>query len=113
VRTDELGARPHYCKPNGLTEGAFADQMTHVFAGLTRVLRADAPVVIIVGDSTIRGRRIDNGQLLTDAAAVHGFSLEQACTRSIRGQRSSFNRAHNRGRAFEHVLLLRAPADSG
>ena len=30
VRTAELGARPHYCKPNGLTEDDFADQMSEL-----------------------------------------------------------------------------------
>ena len=36
VRGSELGARPHYCKPNGLDEYDFADQMADVFDGLAR-----------------------------------------------------------------------------
>ncbi|OLT39498.1 hypothetical protein BJF86_08815 [Serinicoccus sp. CNJ-927] len=38
VRGLEMGARPHYCKPNGLDENDFADQMTEVFAELQRVV---------------------------------------------------------------------------
>ncbi len=109
VRSAELGARPHYCKPNGLTARDFKDQMTTVFGGLAQVLQPGAPTVIVVGDSIIRGRRVDNGKLLTDAAQAQGFTKQVATKRVIRRQRSSFNRAHNRGRKVEHVLLLRAP----
>jgi site-specific DNA-methyltransferase (cytosine-N4-specific) len=107
VRSLELGARPHYCKPNGLTESDFATQMTDVFRGLARCLRPGAPVVVVVGDSIIGGRRIDNGDLLTRVAATVGFEQEAATLRTIRRGRSSFNRAHSRGRKDEHVLLLR------
>lgn len=110
VRAAELGARPHYCKPNGLTEVDFAIQMADVFQGLADALRPGAPVVIIVGDSIIGGRRVNNGQLLVDAAGHRGFELDVWADRSIRSGRSSFNRAHSRGRDREHVLLLRAPS---
>lgn len=107
VRSAELGARPHYCKPNGLTEHDFAAQMADVFAGIRRCLRPGAPVVVVIGDSIIGRRRVDNGRLLVDVAAARGFHLEAWTTRSIRGGRSSFNRAHSRARESEHVLLLR------
>lgn len=107
VRGQELGARPHYCKPNGLTETDFAEQMGEVFAGLRSCLQRGAAVVIVIGDSMVGGRRIDNGQLLIDVAGVHGFSLHTWTNRAIRRSRSSFNRTHSRGRVSEHVLLLR------
>lgn len=109
VREAELGARPHYCKKNGLTEGDFADQMSDVFQHLARVLQPRAPTVVVVGDSVIGGRHVDNGRLLIDAATKCGFSLDVWTERRIRERRSSFNRAHSRGRKREHVLLLRAP----
>jgi DNA modification methylase len=109
VREAELGARPHYCKANGLTETDFANQMGEVFAHLARVLRPAAPAVVVVGDSVIGGRSIDNGALLVAAASAQGFLLDAWTERKIRRTRSSFNRAHSRGRRREHVLLLRAP----
>jgi len=109
VRRSELGARPHYCKPNGLTETDFAKQMGEVFSGLARVLRPGAPVVVVVGDSTIAGRHVDNGELLRDAAAAVGLEPRARAERSIGVRRSSFNRAHSRGRRTEHVLLFTAP----
>ncbi|HET8863462.1 MAG TPA: hypothetical protein VFM94_09455 [Solirubrobacterales bacterium] len=109
VRALELGARPHYCKPNGLTEDDFAEQMSEVFRGLHHCLLPGAPVVVVVGDSVIGGRRIDNAGLMRKAAGGQGFSLDAHAERSIRGGRSSFNRAHTRARSSEHILLLRAP----
>lgn len=107
VRSLELGARPHYCKPNGLTEDDFALQMADVFAGLSHCLRPSAPVVVVVGDSTIGGRRIDNGRLVSEVAIDQGFVLDAQTVRSILRGRSSFNRAHSRGRDSEHLLLFR------
>ncbi len=107
VRGSELGARPHYCKPNGLDEYDFAGQMADVFDGLARCLTPLAPVVVVIGDSVIGGRSINNGQLLVDVATTKGYTLDAWATRAIRQGRSSFNRAHSSGRRTEHVLLLR------
>ncbi len=109
VREAELGARPHYCKANGLTEVDFANQIGDVFGHLARVLRPRAPTVVVVGDSVIGGRCVDNGEILISAAAGCGFALDAWTERRIRVGRSSFNRAHSRGRKREHVLLLRGP----
>ncbi|MDQ6778697.1 MAG: site-specific DNA-methyltransferase [Actinomycetota bacterium] len=107
VREEELGARPHYCKPNGLTEDDFAAQMGDVFKGLSRCLRPSAPVVVVIGDSVIGGRTVDNGRLILDVAAGQGFTALAQSKRTIRRRRSSFNSTHGHGRLEEHVLLLR------
>ncbi|MGE5281569.1 MAG: hypothetical protein ACM3N0_04460 [Chloroflexota bacterium] len=109
VRRDELGARPHYCKKNGLTASDFRNQMSAVFAGLAHALLPGAPIVVVVGDSIIKGRKVDNGKLLAEAAKSTGLELEASTTRAISGRRSSFNRAHSRARKREHVLLFHAP----
>ncbi len=109
VREQEIGARPHYCRPNGLTEADFADQMTEVFTGLHRVMKPDARAVVVVGDSVIGGRVVDNGVLISQIGQDTGFVTEAALTRPIAVNRSSFNRAHSRGRRHEHILLLRRP----
>lgn len=110
VREAELGARPHYFKTNGQTEVDFANQMREVFVQMARVLRSSSPVVVVVGDSLIRGRVIDNRALLFDAASDVGFVPRAATGRAIAKRRSSFNGAHGGGRDVEHVLLLESPA---
>jgi hypothetical protein len=109
VRTHEMGARPHYCRPNGLTELDFAEQMSSVFSELRRVLQSQAPVVIVIGDSVIGGRWIDNADLLETVAVQQDFEPIARCERPILRTRSSFNNAHSRGRRTEHLLLLRSP----
>jgi len=110
VREDEIGARPHFFRAsNPHTELDFAEQMRDVFVGLSRVLRSTSPVVIVVGDSVIHGRVIDNRELLFDAASACGFVPRAAALRTIRRSRSSFNMAHGQGRNVEHVLLLESP----
>jgi site-specific DNA-methyltransferase (cytosine-N4-specific) len=108
VREAELGARPHYCKPNGLTELDFERQFSEVLGETARVLAGNAPMVVVIGDAQIAGRVIDGAALTTAAAAKHGFELIASIRRPISTQRSSFNRAHSRGRKDEHVLLYRS-----
>lgn len=106
VREQEIGARPHYSRPNGLTEHDFAAQMRDVFAGLWRVMRSGAHAVVVVGDSVIDGRHVDNGALLTEIATECGFSFETALRRPVAAKRSAFNRAHSRARRDEHILVF-------
>lgn len=110
VRESEIGARPHYSKKNGLTEQDFADQMVEILREVARVLRQESRAVVVIGDSVIGGRRIDNGALIADAGLAAGFSMEFAGVRDIATGKSSFNRAHSRGRRTEHVLVLRRGA---
>lgn len=111
VREAEIGARPHYFKARKPhTEIDFANQMSDVFKELSRVLRPRSPVVIVVGDSVIHGRLINNRELLFDAARHMGFLPRGATVRGIVRSRSSFNSAHGKGRNTEHILLLESPA---
>lgn len=107
VRKYEMGARPHYSKPNGLTEVDFARQMGNVFGHVARALVPKGYACVVVGDSVIGGRVIDNGDLLAKVAVQRGFKPVYAGTRPIATSKSSFNRAHSRGRRSEHVLLFR------
>lgn len=110
VREAEIGARPHFFRSkNPQTEQDFAQQMGEVFAGLGRVLRASSPTVVVVGDSVIRGRVINNRELLFDVARDQGFIPRAATLRTISRARSSFNHAHGQGRNAEHILLLESP----
>lgn len=107
VRENELGARPHYHGANASTEIDFLEQMTDVFGGLRHALGPGAPVVVVVGDSIIKGRHIDNGELLVKSATRHGFRSLAQTSRPIMRRRSSFNQSVSRARVGEHMLLLR------
>jgi site-specific DNA-methyltransferase (cytosine-N4-specific) len=107
VRSAEIGARPHYSRSNGLTEIDFERQMTDVYRELYRSLVPGAIAIAVVGDSFIAGRHIDNGQLLADSAASSGFEIGGVIPRPVAENKSSFNRAHSRGRKSEHIVIAR------
>lgn len=106
VRETELGARPHYCKPNGLTADDFERQMAEVFKELHRVLRANGSAIVIVGDSQIRGEEVNNAAVLSRSSTNAGFELLASTFREIRKSSTSFNQQHSRARSGEHVLLF-------
>lgn len=107
VRSQEIGARPHYSKPNGQTASDFAREMTQVLVELARVTRPDGGMFVVVGDSQIRGKFVNNGDLLVEVANRTGYDLVAQATRSIRPSSTSFNLAHRQARTGEHILLFR------
>lgn len=110
VRTNEIGARPHYVGPSGLDEHDFGRQMRDVLRGLHRALRPKAHVLVVIGDSRIRGRIVDNGQLFQDIAVSEGFKPTAHTRRAIRRSKTSFNHAHSSARTHEHVILMEREA---
>ncbi len=105
VRSSEIGARPFYSGSGKLTERDFGAQVRPVFRALSERLVPAGIVLVVVGDSVIRGRYVDNGELLTQIAAEEGLGLVGSTHRMIRTTRRSFNLAVARARS-EHVLLF-------
>jgi DNA modification methylase len=105
VRANEIGARPYYSGSGRLTEMDFAAQMRPVLAAIERALIPGGICFIIVGDSVIRGRHIDNGALVRELGVSAGFGFVAAASRTIRRTRRSFNLAVARA-SCEHVLLF-------
>jgi DNA modification methylase len=108
VREREIGARPFYSGTGRLTEADFARQMNAVFEGLIVVTASGGISLVIVGDSIIRGRFIDNGSLVREVAQTVGFEPVGSALRVIRRTRRSFNLSVARAKE-EHVLLFRKP----
>lgn len=106
VRSYEIGARPHYQKRNGQTEKDFANQMERVFGLLTRVLVNGGHICFVVGRSIIRGRVIDNGELIRNVGNHFGLLLVADILRRISLSSKSFNPKY--GKIMEeHILVFR------
>lgn len=103
VRDLEIGARPHYSKPNNLTAADFARDLTPVFEELWRMIRPSGSVAVVVGDSVIKGELVDNGALVKQVATEAGFSVMGHVDRTLPEGRRSFRA--NRLRT-EHVLFF-------
>lgn len=95
VRTDEIGARPHYFRKNPATPADFERQMGQCFALFDRVLVPRGLVCMVVGRSIIRGVHIDNAALLERAAKGVGFTLSARADRTIPKVKKSFNPSHS------------------
>jgi hypothetical protein len=96
VRTNEIGARPHYFKKNRYTEVNFEEQMSRCFWLLSKVMRPGSFTCLIVGRSIIHGHHIDNVALLGRAALPHGFQLVGQVSRKILRTRKAFNPANSK-----------------
>lgn len=91
ARRDEMGARPHYSKKNGLTADDFANNMSQCFRAFSALLPHGRYACFLIGNSRIRGTYVDNAALLVNVASEHGFLLRAKLPRRIPSSRKSFN----------------------
>lgn len=93
ARRDEIGARAHYSKKNGLTAEDFANDMRQSFRAFSALLPSGRYVCFLIGNSRIRGTYVDNAPLLTRVAQEHDFRLCARFPRQIPSTRKAFNPA--------------------
>lgn len=105
AKESEIGARPFYSRKNGLTAEDFADDMRKCFAGLHDLLVPGRYACFVVGDSKIRGKIVDNTQLLTRVAEEKGFTQRATLPREIPSTSKSFNPKNSRAKN-ENVLVF-------
>ncbi|MDY0282046.1 MAG: class I SAM-dependent methyltransferase, partial [Salinivirgaceae bacterium] len=91
VRTFEIGARPHYQKKNGQTEEDFRKQMSGVFDLLSKILIPGGHVCFVIGRSVIKGKIVDNAELICGVAEGHNMILVANIEREIASTKKSFN----------------------
>lgn len=106
VRTFEIGARPHYQKKNGQTEEDFRQQMSRVFDMLTDVLIVGGHVCFVVGRSIIKGKEVDNAELIRNVAHEHRMIYVANIEREIASTRKSFNLKYGKIKT-ENILIFR------
>lgn len=109
VRKNEIGSRCHFFKKNPASADDFRVQMTEVFRLLHKVLVVGGHACFQVGNSKIRGRLVDNGELLRLAAEPFGFRNVETVSREIPLTRKAFNPSHARIRE-ERILVFRRMA---
>ena len=105
VRKAEIGARPHYFRRNPETPNDFRRQMGHCFGLFRQATLSHALVCMIIGRSVIKGKVVDNAEILRSAADAHGFRLLASATRRIPSTKKAFNPMHGTINA-EKVLVF-------
>ncbi|MCD8015675.1 MAG: RNA methyltransferase [Lachnospiraceae bacterium] len=106
VRTNEIGARPHYQKKNGQTELDFQNQMSAVFSLISNCLVQGGHVCFVIGRSIIKRKEINNAALLIDVANNLGFKLVANIKREIASTKKSFNLAYGKIKS-ENIVIFR------
>lgn len=106
VRSYEIGARPHYQKKNGQTEQDFEEQMSQVFTLFDHVVVVGGHICIVIGRSIIKGREIDNAEMMTRIAKRHGYTPVAKIPREIASTRKSFNLSYGKI-TTEHIMIYR------
>lgn len=106
VRSYEIGARPHYQKKNGQTELDFEEQMSQVFSLFDHVVIDGGHICIVIGRSIIKGREIDNAEMMTKIAKSHGYTPIAKIPREIASTRKSFNLSYGKI-TTEYIMIYR------
>ncbi|MEA2188307.1 MAG: hypothetical protein QOK16_3318 [Solirubrobacteraceae bacterium] len=92
----------------------YATDMTATLAGLRLVVRPGGKIMLVVGNSLIRGAAVDNARIIRQAAAHAGLSFVDACDRDIPARRRylptpSDGSALSLRMRTESVLTFRVP----
>lgn len=104
----EIGSHRKYSAKgmHAATAETFAMEMELVFGWLNRTLRRGKFASLVIGNSIIRGERVNNEELVIRAAARQGFALEASIGRRLQDARKSFNPSIGKIKE-ERIVILR------
>ena len=92
-KREEIGSHRKYSAKglNGATAETFRAEMQTIFAWLHVHLKHGGFACFVVGDSTIRGERINNADLIAAAGLAEGFTEIARPTRRLQMTKKAFN----------------------
>lgn len=92
-KREEIGSHRKYSAKgtNGATAETFKAEMETILAWLGNHLKGGGFACFVVGDSTIRGKRIDNADLIAAAGCSRGFIEVARPTRRMQMTKKAFN----------------------
>jgi site-specific DNA-methyltransferase (cytosine-N4-specific) len=92
-KRQEIGSHRKYSAkgPNGATAQTFQTEMRNILAWLRTHLKDGGFACFVVGDSTIRGERINNADLIAAAGQCEGFTEVARPTRILQSTKKAFN----------------------
>ena len=91
LKKNEIGAHAHYSKPNGLDEFDFQKDMETCFLKISEILKPNKYFALVIGDSILKGRSIQNNAILKQASRETPFTFEIEVERNLNLQKKSFN----------------------
>ena len=91
LKKNEIGAHAKYSSKNAFTIDDFNRDMTDAFNEISRVVKPNKYFCIVIGNSIIKGKKIDNSTLLERISKHTSLNLKYKFKRKIRLSRKSFN----------------------
>jgi site-specific DNA-methyltransferase (cytosine-N4-specific) len=106
-KQEEIGSHRKYSAkgPNGATAKTFQTEMQTVFRWLREHLKPAGFACFVIGDSTIRGERINNTDLLSAAGRSEGFVEVARNNRRMQMTKKAFNPVIGKIKD-ENILIL-------
>jgi DNA modification methylase len=110
-KKEEIGSHRKYSNkgPNGATPETFRSEMAKIFAWLYDHLRTDRYACFVIGNSIIRGEKVDNADLLSEVAREHNFSEVSRIYRRMMDTKKAFNPVIGKIKG-EQILILQKKA---
>ena len=111
-KKEEIGSHRKYSSKgkNAATKETFSDELRTILSWVARKLRNGRHACFVLGDSTIRGKTVQNDELLIEIAEDIGFSLEANINRNLQATKKSFNPKIGKIKD-EHIVVLRNDAE--
>lgn len=91
LRKSEIGAHADYSKKNGPDEFDFMRDMGKCMLNTSKILKKGSYYVLVIGDSILKGRNIQNNEILKQAAENTPFNFVTEFTRNLKLSKKSFN----------------------
>lgn len=106
AQLNEIGSRREY---SSLKENPkkWALDLELCFSEMARVLKQGGMMVLVLGDSVIRGRLLKMDRITAGMASKLGLKVDQISSTSLTNHSKVFNPAFTNRRKKEHLILLR------
>lgn len=106
-KREEIGSHRKYSSKskNAATVETFRSEFTTILNWLSKHLKVGGYACFVVGDSTLRGERINNTDLIRDAGLPAGFKEVGRLSRTMQASKKSFNPAIGKIKS-EDILVL-------
>jgi site-specific DNA-methyltransferase (cytosine-N4-specific) len=111
-KRQEIGSHRKYSSKgaNAATVDTFRAELSMILSWLKYHLRPYRHACFVIGDSTLKGERIKNDELLIEVAQETGFQVEANLNRQLQATKKYFNPKIGKIRD-EHIVILRNSGD--
>ena len=105
-KREEIGSHRKYSSKGkgAATSETFAHEFQAILEWLRTRLKSGRHACFVVGDSTVKGERIDNASLIARVAIAAGFTEVARINRKLQSTRKAFNPAI--GKIREETILI-------